>query len=181
MTDRVERVASIGRDNIIALRPGIRVERASTSNEIQETLAELNAWISIVISLTGSKKLSEAMSFVQHDLLYLSDQIGLHPGPLLAHEHLARLDAAIARLEPADFSPDEDTIPSSTSTTAAFCSVARTVCRRAKRQLDDIADLYGAVGGAGAATPAGSLAHLYLGRLGVLLQIANHLETRPGA
>lgn len=181
MTDQLERAPSAGPDNLVALRPWMRVDRAAPLIEIQETLDEFNAWISVIISLASSKGLREAMGFVQHDLLYLSDQIGLQRGPLLSHEHLARLDAAIARLKPPDFSPNEDAIPPSASTAAAFGAVARTVCRRAERQIGSLTELYGAVGAPGIKPPASDLALIYLRRLDVLLQIASYLETRPSA
>jgi len=178
MTDQAKAATSIGPDNLVPLGPRMRVDRASPLIAIQETLDEFNAWISVIITFASSKELREAMAIVQHDLRFLSDQIGLQSGPLLSHEHLARLDAAIAHLKPADFSADEDAVPPSTSTAAAFGSVARAICRRAERQISRLAELYGSVGVAGLKAPASDLALTYLRRLDLLLQIASFLESR---
>lgn len=178
MTDRATRAESPVANGLVALGPRMRVDRDSPLIEMQGSLNEVNAWIGVIISLANSIDVRELMPFVQHDLRYLSDQIGLQSEVLLSHEHLVRIDSTIARLKPKDFSPEEETLPPSSSTAAAFAFVARSVCQRAERQLASLEAMNNTIGVAGIRMPANDLPLAYLKRLDALLRIVGNLEAR---
>lgn len=156
------------------------IDRDSPMNEMQGTLGELNSWIGVVISLTTSADVREVLPFVQHDLCYLSDQIGLQTGPLLSREHLARIDGALERLAPNGAPAEKDPSLPSGPPAATFAHVAREICRRAERQLIGMLELENTVGIAGfhVRIHTNDLALNYLERLATLLWVVSSIETR---
>jgi cob(I)alamin adenosyltransferase len=157
-----------------------RVDLNGPMNEMQGTLGELNSWIGVVISLTTSADVREVLPFVQHDLCYLSDQIGLQACTLLSGEHLARIDSALERLTPNGATTEKDPSLPSGPPPATFALVAREICRRAERQLFGMLELESTVGVAGfhARVNTNDLALNYLERLATLLWVVSSIETR---
>jgi len=153
-----------GDDGTTGLFGGGRVKKASTRVWAYGTVDETNATIGVARA-TGLEPETEAvLAKVQVDLFTLGAELACVPGKeaslkmtLLGADDIARLeraiDAAEEKVEPMKYF----VLPGGSAQSAAL-HVARTVCRRAEREILAIDD-----------TPARSELVVYLNRLSDLL------------
>ncbi|MCB4806439.1 cob(I)alamin adenosyltransferase [Methylobacterium brachiatum] len=113
---------------------GLRVDKDNPVIQALGAVDELNSWIGVVIALSGSDKIRSFLSLVQHDLCDLGAQIRGPGTQRLSPDHLARLEMLVAALN-SEFGQLKEPILPGGVQSAAFAHVARTVCRRAERDL----------------------------------------------
>jgi cob(I)alamin adenosyltransferase len=153
-----------GDDGTTGLFGGARVSKASARVEAYGTVDELNAAIGVARA-TGLEPLSEAcLSAVQVDLFTLGAELACAPGKeaklamaLVGPADIERLEHAIDTAE-ADLEPLQSFVLPAGSQAAATLHHARTVCRRAEREVLRIED-----------APARPDVVMYLNRLSDLL------------
>ena len=123
-----------GDSGTTGLGDGSRVAKDSARVTAYGTVDELNSQIGVVIACEIAGDLREFLLAVQHQLFDLGGELCI-PG------HAAIFDADVERLEQtldrynADLPPLKDFILPGGGMAAAQCHVARTVCRRAEREL----------------------------------------------
>jgi cob(I)alamin adenosyltransferase len=123
-----------GDDGTTGLGDGSRVAKDSARVSAYGTVDELNSQIGVVIAGEVAEDIREFLLGVQHQLFDLGGELCI-PG------HSAIFEADVERLEQtldaynADLPPLKDFILPGGGLAAAQCHVARTVCRRAEREL----------------------------------------------
>jgi cob(I)alamin adenosyltransferase len=168
MAHRLTRIVTrTGDDGTTGLADGSRVEKDAPRIEAMGAVDELNSVIGLLIAEAPPEEIVACLTGVQHDLLDLGGELSAPGHPVLQVEHVARLDAALARHN-ATLPPLKDFILPGGLRAAAIAHQARTVCRRAERQVVALAR-------AEAITP---LAQQYLNRLSDLLFVLARVANR---
>ncbi|WP_395792178.1 cob(I)yrinic acid a,c-diamide adenosyltransferase [Aquimonas sp.] len=127
-----------GDDGSTGLGDGSRVAKDSARVGAYGTVDELNSNIGVLLAQNLPDTLREPLVSIQHQLFDLGGELCI-PG------HAAIFDADIDRLENildalnADLPPLKDFILPGGSAAAAHAHVARTVCRRAERDVVSLA------------------------------------------
>jgi len=124
-----------GDDGSTGLGDGSRVAKDSLRVGAYGTVDELNSTIGMVLASDGvSDEVRETLTQVQHDLFDLGGELCI-PGMAMVH------DADIERLEQVldgfndPLPPLKDFILPGGGMAASCCHLARTVCRRAEREV----------------------------------------------
>ncbi|CAN5135789.1 cob(I)yrinic acid a,c-diamide adenosyltransferase [soil metagenome] len=123
-----------GDDGSTGLGDGSRVSKDSARVTAYGTVDEANSAIGMVLAAELPGAVREVLVAVQHQLFDLGGELCI-PG------HSAIADTDVARLEQlldgfnADLPPLKDFILPGGGLAAAHCHVARTVCRRAEREV----------------------------------------------
>ncbi|WP_109123842.1 cob(I)yrinic acid a,c-diamide adenosyltransferase [Dyella sp. C11] len=124
-----------GDDGSTGLGDGSRVAKDSLRVGAYGTVDELNSTIGMVLASNGvADDVREALTQVQHDLFDLGGELCI-PGMAMVH------DADIERLEQVldafndPLPPLKDFILPGGGMAASCCHLARTVCRRAEREV----------------------------------------------
>ena len=123
-----------GDDGTTGLGDGTRVGKDSARVAAYGTVDELNSAIGIVLACDIDDRMREVLTQVQHDLFDLGGELCI-PGMAMVH------DADIDRLERTldafneDLPPLKDFILPGGGMAAAQCHLARTICRRAEREV----------------------------------------------
>ncbi|MDR3389482.1 MAG: cob(I)yrinic acid a,c-diamide adenosyltransferase [Rudaea sp.] len=135
MGNRLSKIyTKTGDDGTTGLGDGTRVAKDSVRVAAYGTVDELNSAIGMVLAQEISADVRETLTQVQHDLFDLGGELCI-PGMTMIH------DADIGRLETtldgfnADLPALKDFILPGGGMAAACCHVARTVCRRAEREV----------------------------------------------
>jgi cob(I)alamin adenosyltransferase len=135
MGNRLSKIyTKTGDDGTTGLGDGTRVAKDSARVAAYGTVDELNSSIGIVLAQDVSAPVRETLTQVQHDLFDLGGELCI-PGMAMVH------DADVERLEQtldgfnADLPPLKDFILPGGGMAAACCHLARTVCRRAEREV----------------------------------------------
>lgn len=127
-----------GDDGSTGLGDGSRVSKDSARVTAYGTVDELNSCIGVLLAQELPESIREPLVSIQHQLFDLGGELCI-PG------HAAMQDADIERLESildglnADLPPLKDFILPGGGAPAAHCHVARTVCRRAEREVVSLA------------------------------------------
>jgi cob(I)alamin adenosyltransferase len=123
-----------GDSGTTGLGDGSRVNKDSLRVDAMGDVDELNAVIGILLTEPLSDEVTEALTRIQHDLFDLGGEICIPGHAMVKPERITvlenMLDAWNDQLEPLK----EFILPGGTRA-AAYCHLARTVCRRAERQL----------------------------------------------
>ena len=123
-----------GDDGTTGLGDGSRTPKDSPRVAAYGTVDELNSTIGMVLAQEIPAEIREALTQIQHDLFDLGGELCI-PGMAMVH------DADVDRLENtlnefnADLPPLKDFILPGGGMAAACCHLARTVCRRAEREV----------------------------------------------
>jgi cob(I)alamin adenosyltransferase len=123
-----------GDDGTTGLGDGTRTPKDSPRVSAYGTVDELNSAIGIVLAQELPDTVREALTQIQHDLFDLGGELCI-PGMSMVH------DADVDRLENtldgfnADLPALKDFILPGGGMAAACCHLARTVCRRAEREV----------------------------------------------
>ncbi len=123
-----------GDDGTTGLGDGSRTSKDSPRVAAYGTVDELNSTIGMVLAQEIPDAVREALTQIQHDLFDLGGELCI-PGMAMVH------DADVDRLETtldgfnADLPPLKDFILPGGGMAAACCHLARTVCRRAEREV----------------------------------------------
>ncbi|HET6604913.1 MAG TPA: cob(I)yrinic acid a,c-diamide adenosyltransferase [Xanthomonadaceae bacterium] len=127
-----------GDDGTTGLGDGTRVAKDSARVAAYGTVDELNSAIGLILACEVPDDVRERLVTVQHQLFDLGGELCI-PG------HAAITDADVQALEHAldgfnaDLPPLKDFILPGGDLAAAHCHLARTVCRRAERELVTLA------------------------------------------
>ena len=135
MGNRLSKIyTKTGDDGTTGLGDGTRVAKDSARVAAYGTVDELNSTIGIVLAQEIPAPIREALTQIQHDLFDLGGELCI-PGMAMVH------DADVERLERtldgfnADLPALKDFILPGGGMAAACCHLARTVCRRAEREV----------------------------------------------
>jgi cob(I)alamin adenosyltransferase len=135
MGNRLSKIyTKTGDDGTTGLGDGTRVAKDSARVAAYGTVDELNSAIGIVLAQEIPAPIREALTQVQHDLFDLGGELCI-PGMAMVR------DADVERLEQtldgfnADLPALKDFILPGGGMAAACCHLARTVCRRAEREV----------------------------------------------
>jgi len=127
-----------GDDGTTGLGDGTRVRKDSARVAAYGTVDELNSVIGIVLAQGIAADVRETLTQVQHDLFDLGGELCI-PGMAVIHDaDVDRLETTLDRFN-ADLPALRDFILPGGGMAAAACHLARTVCRRAEREVVTLA------------------------------------------
>lgn len=168
MGNRLSKITTrTGDDGSTGLGDGSRTPKDAARVEALGDVDELNSQLGVVLAEDLPADVSDLLSEVQHGLFDLGGELSIPGYTAITEDHLAALDAAIARYNAA-LPPLEEFILPAGSRAASLCHVARTVCRRAERRVVTLAR----------SEPVSPLAVQYLNRLSDLLFILSRILNR---
>lgn len=105
------------------------------------TVDELNTQLGVVVAAGPAKELCEALRRIQNELLHAGAELCIcpsarekKPGPRIEAEHVTQLERLIDRLN-GQLEPLKNFVLPGGTPAAAQLHVARTVCRRAEREV----------------------------------------------
>ena len=166
-----------GDDGTTALGSGQRVPKTAVRVAAYGTVDELNAQIGVVFAAGVASELVEPLRRIQNDLLHAGAELCIpeadktkHPGPRVEARHVAALDDLIRRLN-AQLPVLKNFVLPGGSPAAAQLHVARTVCRRAERDVLSLA----------AQEPVGPYMVAYLNRLSDALFVLGRYQNKLAA
>ena len=139
MGNRLSKIyTKTGDDGTTGLGDGTRVAKDSARVAAYGTVDELNSSIGIVLAQEIPAPIREALTQIQHDLFDLGGELCI-PGMAMVHEtDVERLEQTLDGFN-ADLPPLKDFILPGGGMAAACCHLARTVCRRAEREVVTLA------------------------------------------
>jgi len=127
-----------GDDGTTGLGDGSRVAKDSARVAAYGTVDELNSAIGIVLACDIPDAVRETLTQVQHDLFDLGGELCIPGMAMVAASDIARLESALDGFnEP--LPPLRDFILPGGGMAAAHCHLARTICRRAERDVVSLA------------------------------------------
>jgi len=135
MGNRLSKIyTKTGDDGTTGLGDGTRVAKDSARVAAYGTVDELNSSIGIVLAQEIPAPIREALTQIQHDLFDLGGELCI-PDMAMVHEaDVERLEQTLDGFN-ADLPPLKDFILPGGGMAAACCHLARTVCRRAEREV----------------------------------------------
>ena len=135
MGNRLSKIyTKTGDDGTTGLGDGTRVAKDSARVAAYGTVDEINSSIGIVLAQEIPAPIREALTQIQHDLFDLGGELCI-PGMAMVHEaDVERLEHTLDGFN-ADLPPLKDFILPGGGMAAACCHLARTVCRRAEREV----------------------------------------------
>jgi cob(I)alamin adenosyltransferase len=135
MGNRLSKIATRTGDNgTTGLGDGSRVDKDSLRVQAMGDVDEMNSHLGLLLSEDLPAGLCEELFTIQHDLFDLGGELCIPGYTLIKLEHVARLDALLAKYN-ADLPPLADFILPAGSRAASQAHVCRTVCRRAERAI----------------------------------------------
>jgi len=123
-----------GDEGTTGLGDGTRVNKDCLRVEAMGDVDELNAVIGILLTESLPELISSALVKVQHDLFDLGGEICIPGHSMVKPDRVEVLENTLDQLNDALAPLKEFILPGGTRA-AAYCHLARTVCRRAERQL----------------------------------------------
>jgi cob(I)alamin adenosyltransferase len=127
-----------GDDGTTGLGDGSRVAKDSLRVGAMGDVDELNSVIGLLLAESVPEILVDLLTQVQHDLFNLGGEICIPDYVILQQANIDNLEDAIDSLNEQLEPLKEFILPGGTKA-AAFCHLARTVCRRAERKLITLA------------------------------------------
>jgi cob(I)alamin adenosyltransferase len=127
-----------GDDGTTGLGDGTRVGKDSARVAAYGTVDELNSSIGIVLACDIDERMREVLTQVQHDLFDLGGELCI-PGMAMVHgADIDRLEQALDAFNE-NLPPLKEFILPGGGIAAAQCHLARTICRRAEREVVTLA------------------------------------------
>ena len=159
-----------GDDGTTGLGDGSRVKKTSARVEAMGAVDELNSVIGVLLSDDVPEPIRFLLTDIQHDLFDLGGELCIPGRSAITENHVNILETALDRLN-ADLRPLKEFILPGGTGAAAVCHMARSVCRRAERDVMRL----------GEAEEVGAAVKKYLNRLSDLLfVIARALNSQAG-
>lgn len=135
MANRLSKIYTrTGDDGTTGLGDGSRVNKDSLRVEAMGDVDELNAVIGILLTEPLSESIAAVLTRVQHDLFDLGGEICIPGFEMVKAGRIQALEQTLDQLNE-QLQPLQEFILPGGSRAAAYCHLARTVCRRAERQL----------------------------------------------
>lgn len=139
MANRLSKIYTrTGDDGTTGLGDGTRVAKDSLRIDAMGDVDELNSVIGLLLTEAVPDILVELLTQVQHDLFNLGGEICIPDYVILSQANIDNLEEAIDTLND-DLAPLKEFILPGGTKAAAYCHLARTVCRRAERKLITLA------------------------------------------
>ena len=126
-----------GDDGTTGLGDGSRINKDSLRVEAMGDVDELNSVIGIMLTEPVPEHLIGLLTQIQHDLFNVGGEICIPGYVILQQTRIDDLEEAIDTLNDELESLKEFILPGG-SKAAAYCHLARTVCRRAERKLVEL-------------------------------------------
>jgi cob(I)alamin adenosyltransferase len=123
-----------GDQGTTGLGDGSRTNKDSLRVEAMGDVDELNAVIGIMLTGQLPESIRQALTRVQHDLFDLGGEICIPGHAMVKTERVTDLEFTLDTLNDVLEPLKEFILPGGTRA-AAYCHLARTVCRRAERRL----------------------------------------------
>lgn len=117
-----------------ALLGGVVVPKNHPRVEAYGAVDELNAVLGLAIAFGTDQKINDSLAGVQKDLFIIGAELAGEKAKNLPPARISELEAEIDALE-ADLPPIHHFIIPGGSKTASLLHLARTVCRRAEREI----------------------------------------------
>ena len=135
MGNRLSRIYTrTGDDGTTGLGDGTRTNKDSLRVEAMGDVDELNAVIGVLLTEPLSEILHNTLTRVQHDLFDLGGEICIPGHVMVKPERVDAMESVLDELND-QLAPLKEFILPGGTRAAAYCHLARTVCRRAERQL----------------------------------------------
>lgn len=168
MTTRLSIIATrTGDDGTTGLGDGSRTPKHAPRIAVLGDVDELNSQIGLLRTESLPADVADDLLAIQHDLFELGGELCVPGYQKVQAAHVARLDGRLAHYNASLPKLAEFILPGGTRA-AALAHVARTVCRRAERQLVALAK----------ETPVNVSARQYLNRLSDLLFVLARVINR---
>jgi cob(I)alamin adenosyltransferase len=123
-----------GDDGSTGLGDGSRTAKDSLRVAAMGDLDETNSIIGLMLCEPVPENVGDLLTGIQHDLFDLGGELSIPGSALLGAHRPAQIEQAIDRYN-ADLAPLKEFILPGGNRAAALCHLARTVCRRAERNL----------------------------------------------
>lgn len=123
-----------GDDGTTGLGDGSRINKDSLRVDAMGDVDELNSVIGMMMTEDIPTTLLPTLTQIQHDLFNLGGEICIPGYVILQQSRIEDLEAVIDTLND-DLEPLKEFILPGGTKAAAYCHLARTVCRRAERKL----------------------------------------------
>jgi cob(I)alamin adenosyltransferase len=127
-----------GDEGTTGLGDGSRVAKTAPRIRAIGDIDELNSLLGVLIAQLPASDVARVLVAIQHDLFDLGGELSIPGTHLLADEAAGKLETAIDRYNET-LPPLKEFILPGGSAAAAFCHLARAVCRRAERSMVDVA------------------------------------------
>ncbi|HUO45099.1 MAG TPA: cob(I)yrinic acid a,c-diamide adenosyltransferase [Burkholderiales bacterium] len=135
MANRLTRIVTrTGDDGTTGLADGTRLPKNAPRVAAIGAVDELNSVLGLLLCEGMPADVRDCLIGVQHDLFDLGGELSLPGRTLLTDAHVARLEQAVEHHN-ADLPPLREFILPGGARAAALAHVARTVCRRAEREI----------------------------------------------
>lgn len=126
-----------GDDGTTGLGDGSRINKDSLRVDAMGDVDELNSVIGIMMTENMPDTLVKTLTQIQHNLFNLGGEICIPGYVILQQSRIDDLEEAIDSLN-ANLEPLKEFILPGGTKAAAYCHLARTVCRRAERKLVEL-------------------------------------------
>lgn len=126
-----------GDDGTTGLGDGSRINKDSLRVDAMGDVDELNSVIGIMLTENMPDTLVSALIQIQHDLFNVGGEICIPGYVILQKVRIDDLEKMIDTLND-DLTPLKEFILPGGTKAAAYCHLARTVCRRAERKLIEL-------------------------------------------
>lgn len=138
MANRLSKIYTrTGDKGTTGLGDGSRINKDSLRVEAMGDVDELNSVIGIMLTEAVPNDLISALTKIQHDLFNVGAEICIPGYIILQQSRIADLEHIIDTLNE-DLPPLKEFILPGGTKAAAYCHLARTVCRRAERKLVEL-------------------------------------------
>lgn len=157
-----------GDQGTTGLGDGSRIPKNSDRIEAIGTVDELNSAVGILLAeLEAEDSLIAPLKRIQNDLFDLGGELSIPGYQIISESHVSRLESWLDELNE-ELPPLKNFILPGGSKAAAYCHLARSICRRAERVMVGLAQ-------AEAINPQGTI---YLNRLSDLLFVCARVLAR---
>lgn len=123
-----------GDDGTTGLGDGTRVAKDSARVAAYGTVDELNSAIGLLVAQGIREDLAETLTEIQHELFDLGGELCIPGSALIDTTDIERLERRLDALNE-DLPPLKDFILPGGGLAASSCHLARTICRRAEREV----------------------------------------------
>ena len=135
MANRLSKIYTrTGDDGTTGLGDGSRVAKDSLRVQAMGDVDELNSVIGLLLTEPVSDKIRKTLTEIQHDLFNIGGEICIPNYEMVKAERVSTLETILDEFNDT-LTPLKEFILPGGSRAAAYCHLARTVCRRAERAI----------------------------------------------
>ena len=170
MSNRLSKIVTrTGDAGTTGLGDGSRVTKDCLRINAIGEVDELNSSIGVLLSEELPEAVRAALTGIQHDLFDLGGELCIPGTNIINEEHILHLEALVKEFNDA-LSPLKEFILPGGTRPAAAAHLARTVCRRAERNVVHLAN----------SEPVSEFARKYLNRLSDLMFVLGRYLNKAG-